>query len=161
MIFELDSKAAYNLLEEINKIKQWCSLENYTFNKTFSNLRELRMSLRTQLSGLIDENDEWIEYTNLYDIKQELYETEKRMKNYDRDNPFQRGLPYKLGNLTKLFQQRCPHTKKSYSSLRGSPYRTLYCEDCKAELGPMEYKPSFLKNNNIDLSVFDDKKDTK
>lgn len=134
MIFELDSKEAYNLLEEINKIKQWCNLENYTFNKTFSNLRELRMSLRTQLSGLIDANDEWIEYTNLYDIKQELYETEKLMENYDPDNPFQRGLPYKLGNLTKLFQQKCPHTKKSYSSLRGSPYRTLYCDDCKAEL---------------------------
>jgi len=147
-ILEYDPKTLYRLLQEINRVRKYISSSQYEFNQNYPELRELRFAIRNQLAGLIDAKDDWINYANIDSVKQELYETNELMKRYDSNNPFQRSLPQKQGNLYKLLQQMCEHKNKSYSSLRGSMYQTLYCDDCHAELGPMEFKPKVLKMLN-------------
>jgi len=151
--FELDNKTAYDLLIELVIAIDF--MKPYYDNDQCKNLIK---SLRLQLSGLIDDKDEWIDYSDDDFLKSELHKLIDRMDVYDHNNPFQRGLPYAYSNLLTLYQQRCKHKRQKYGSLPRSPYQTLYCQDCKSELSGLEFKSSFLERNNIDLSVFEDKK---
>lgn len=146
-----NKETAYDLLKELNEV----IFNLHLGSLSYRNIHDLRKSLRRQLAGLIDDDDKLINYSDDNFLQFELDKVGKILQNYDYDNPLHKDIPSKYQNLLDLFRERCKHANRKYSSLRGSPYQVLFCDDCKSELGPMEFKPSFLEKNNIDLSVFD------